>query len=101
MKVLAISALALGLASVALAADVKGFVIDAACSKMASMKNDAACAQKCIKGGDKAVLLTPDGKVYQIANQDKITAHAGHNVTVTGDVKGDTITIASVAMAKM
>jgi len=101
MKVLALSALALGLASVAMAADVSGFVIDQACSKMPAMKADVACAQKCIKGGDKAVLLTPDGKVYQITNQDKITAHAGHNVTVTGDVKGDAITVDKVTMAKM
>jgi hypothetical protein len=42
------------------------------------------------------VLVTPDGKIYKIANQDKITAQAGKNVTVTGDLKGDTITVASV-----
>ena len=95
-KIAAITLLTSALAATAMAADFKGFVEDESCSTKPSMKNDAACAQKCIKGGDKAVLVTPDGKIYKIANQDKITAHAGMNVTVTGDLKGDTITVASV-----
>jgi hypothetical protein len=60
------------------------------------MKNNADCAKKCIKGGSPAVLVTADGKVYKIANQDKIVAHAGEEVTVTGTAKGETITVASV-----
>jgi hypothetical protein len=63
---------------------------------MPAMKNDAACAQKCIKGGDAAVLVTPEGTVYKISNQDKITSFAGKNVTVSGDLKGDTITVTAV-----
>jgi hypothetical protein len=88
--------LGVGLSAAAMAADVKGFVEDTKCSTMAAMKNDSACAQRCIKGGDPAVLVTDDGKIYKIANQDKIVAFAGKNVTVSGDVKGDTITVASV-----
>jgi hypothetical protein len=42
------------------------------------------------------VLVTADGKVFQIANQDKITSKAGENVTITGTLKGETITIDSV-----
>jgi hypothetical protein len=102
MKTLTATAmLALGLASLGMAADFKGFVEDSACSTKAGMKNNAECAQKCIKGGDKAVLVTPDGKVYQIADQDKIVAHAGHNVTITGDLKGDTLSVTKVTMDKM
>ena len=56
----------------------------------------SSCAQKCIKGGSPAVLVTDDGKIYKIANQDKIVAHAGETVTVTGNLKGDTITVASI-----
>jgi hypothetical protein len=102
MKTLTAAALlAFGLAATGMAADFAGFVEDSACSTKAGMKNDAACAQKCIKGGDKAVLVTPEGKVYQIADQDKIVAHAGHNVTITGDLKGDTISVTKVTMNKM
>ena len=95
-KLTAVAALAFGLAAVGMAADFKGFVEDQMCAGKPEMKGDAACAQKCIKGGSPAVLVTDDGKIYKIANQDKITAHAGMNVTVKGTLKGDTITVASV-----
>jgi hypothetical protein len=102
MKTLTATALlTLGLAAAGMAAEFSGFVEDTACSTKAGMKNNAECAQKCIKGGDAAVLVTPDGKVYKIADQDKIVAHAGHNVTITGDLKGDTISVSKVTMNKM
>jgi hypothetical protein len=90
--------LALGLAATGMAADFKGFVEDTSCSTKPGMKDDADCAAKCIKGGSPAVLVAEDGKIYKIANQDQIVKHAGHHVTITGDLKGDTITIASVKM---
>src|SRR5271163_1018940 len=102
MKTLTATALlTLGLAAAGMAADFSGFIEDTSCSTQAGMKNDAQCAQKCIKGGSPAVLVTPDGKIYKIADQDKIMAHAGHNVTITGDLKGDTISITSIKMNKM
>lgn len=92
----AVALMTMGLAASGLAADFKGFVEDQKCSSMPEMKGNADCAQKCIKGGSPAVLVTPDGKVYKIANQDKIVASAGQDVTVTGKLKGDTITVDSV-----
>jgi hypothetical protein len=91
-----LAALTLGLAASALAADFKGFVEDTACSTKAGMKDNAACAQKCIKGGSPAVLIGEDGTIYKIANQDKIVAHAGEHVTVTGKNDNGTITVDSV-----
>jgi hypothetical protein len=41
-----------------------------------------------------------DKKVYAIADQDKVAAHAGHHVTVKGSVDGDTMNVAAVDMAK-
>lgn len=95
-KLTAAATLALGLATLGMAAEFKGFVEDQTCAGKPEMKGDSECAQKCIKGGSPAVLVTEDGKIYKIANQDKITAHAGMNVTVKGSLKGDTITVASV-----
>src|SRR6202050_2689699 len=92
-KISAIALMTMGLAASGLAAEFKGFVEDQKCSTNPEMKGDAACAQKCIKGGSPAVLVTPDGKIYKIANQDKILASAGQNVTVTGKLKDDTLTI--------
>jgi mannose-6-phosphate isomerase class I len=95
-KFTVVASLVLGLSALAVAAEYKGFVEDTACSTKAEMKENADCAKKCIKGGSPAVLVTADGKVYKIANQDKIVAHAGESVTVTGTAKDDTITVASV-----
>ncbi len=92
----AVALITMGLAASALAAQYKGFVEDEKCSTVPAMKDDAACAQKCIKGGSPAVLVTEDGKIYKISNQDKIVASAGLHVTVTGKLKGDTLTVASV-----
>ena len=92
----AVALMTFGLAAAGMAAEYKGFVEDTACSTKPEMKGDAACAQKCIKGGSPAVLITDDGKVYKIANQDKIVASAGLNVTVEGKLKGDTLTVDSV-----
>jgi hypothetical protein len=97
MKTITAAALlTMGLAAGAMAAEYKGFVEDEKCSTNPAMKGDADCAQKCIKGGSPAVLVTPDGKVYKISNQDKIVASAGQNVTITGKLKGDTLTVDAV-----
>jgi hypothetical protein len=95
-KTTVLAALALGLAGSMLAADFKGFVEDTMCAGKPEMKNDSECAQKCIKGGSPAVLVAPDGKIYKIAEQSKIVPFAGKNVTVSGSLKGDTISVASV-----
>jgi len=79
-----------------MAAQFKGYIIDEKCSKVASMKGDVDCANKCIKAGSPAVLLTDDGKVYKIANQDKVVAMAGQQVTINGKESADTITVDSV-----
>jgi hypothetical protein len=97
-KLTVLSMMAIGLAGAAMAEDFKGFIEDSNCAAKPAMKGNAECAQKCIKGGAAAVLVTPEGKIYKIANQDKVTAHAGHNVTIKGTVSDDTITAESVEM---
>ena len=60
---------------------------------------DRECTQACVRGGSKYVLVV-DGKVLQIANQDNkdLATHAGHTVTVTGELKGGAITISKIVM---
>lgn len=84
----------------AFGAEVTGFIGDSSCgAKHADASaSSAKCASSCLKRGDSPVLVTKDGKVYKIdaASKDKAMAHAAKTVTVTGDISGDTITIASI-----
>ena len=84
------------------AADFTGYIVDASCAgkqgAKAASDDHTACATRCIKGGAAAVLVNSEGKVYKIANQDKVTAHAGHKVTLVGKMDGDTITVDDVKM---
>jgi hypothetical protein len=43
-----------------------------------------------------------EGKVYQLANQNSktIASHAGQEVKLTGEMKGDTITAKTMTAAK-
>jgi hypothetical protein len=95
-KTTVVALMAVGIAANGLAAEFKGFIEDQACAGKSEMKGNASCAKSCIKGGSPAVFVTEDGTVYKIANQAKITSHAGETVTVTADLKGDTLTIESV-----
>src|SRR5207237_1538881 len=60
---------------------------------------DHDCVNACVKNGGKYVFIV-GGKVYEIANQDlpDLEQHAGHTVQLTGELKGDTITVGKVAM---
>ena len=80
----------------AMAADVTGYVIDKNCASKKEMWGNEKCAQSCIKRGAAAVIVTEEGKVYQVANQDKVTDSAGKKVTVSGKIDGETITVDSV-----
>jgi hypothetical protein len=80
----------------AFAADVTGYVIDKNCAANKAMHGNEDCAKRCIGRGAPAVLATEDGKVYAIANQDKVKDVAGKKVTVTGKVEGESITVETV-----
>ena len=82
----------------AMAADWTGTIMDTKCSTNKAMRDDAACAERCIKRGDPAVLVTDDGTIYKIADQAKVVPHAGHKVTISGTLDGDTIKVDSVKM---
>jgi hypothetical protein len=97
-----------GFASFASASDKTwtGQISDSMCGashqKMTSAHagmTDRDCALACVKGGGKFVFVS-DGKVYNIANQELalLPVHAGHTVQLTGDMKGDTITVSNITM---
>jgi hypothetical protein len=60
---------------------------------------DTDCTNMCVKKGAKYTFVS-GGKVYQIENQNskQIAAHAGHEVELTGSMKGDVITATEIKM---
>ncbi len=85
---------------------MKGTLSDAMCgAKHAAAKQGEnaqkhqACIEKCAKGGEEYVFVAGE-KVYKIANQNfaDLKAHAGHEVNLTGEVKGETITVSKIEM---
>ena len=77
-----------------------GYITDSKCGVKGAHEGAEDCAAKCVKAGAKLVFVNDaDKKVYAIADQDKVAAHAGHHVAVKGSVEGDTLTVASIDMA--
>ena len=95
-KILISAGLFSGMALSALAASYTGYIIDDSCASNKGMWGNVQCAQTCIKRGAKAVLVTSDGTIYQIADQDKVVPEAGKKVTVNGTLTGKTIKVDSV-----
>lgn len=60
---------------------------------------DRECTEACVRGGSKYVLVV-DKQVFQIANQDfkGLATHAGHAVKITGELKGNAITVSKIEM---
>jgi hypothetical protein len=87
---------AAGMAISAMAADWTGYIIDQNCASRKEMRGNVACAEACIKRGAAAVLVTDDGTIYKIADQDKVRDSAGKKVTISGTMKADTIMVDSV-----
>jgi hypothetical protein len=97
-------------ASRALAADQtwSGTVSDSMCGLKHTMsehgKNmaDRECTQMCASHGAQYVLVV-DGKVYKLRNHDAdLKIHAGHLVSLTGDLESDrdTIRVSKIEMPK-
>jgi len=100
---LVLLALTVMLAAVAVfAADmttVKGYVSDSKCGAKGASEKHADCAKKCIASGQKMVVVEDgDNKLLTVENPDKLAAHEGHHVAVTGTVTGDMIHVDSVKM---
>jgi hypothetical protein len=80
-----------------------GKVSDAMCGAhhMMAGASDADCTRACVKQGSKYALVVGD-TVYTLEGGDAamLDKLAGQNATITGALKGRTITVASVAPAK-
>jgi hypothetical protein len=64
-----------------------GWISDSMCGAKGANAAHAACAQKCVKGGEKPVFVTDkDQKVIAVDNPAALQEHLGHHVQVTGNL---------------
>ena len=101
--VLALVAFAFGAVTLSAAnMTLTGEVGDAMCGLKHPIKDAAACTAACVGKGADYALIVKD-KAYTLKASDKEKASlaklAGKMATITGDVNGTTITVASVKMA--
>ena len=84
-----------------------GQISDSACgarheeaAEGAGVMADRDCTQACVRGGSKYVFVVDKKQVFQIANQDNkdLATHAGHTVKLTGEIKGNSITVSKIEM---
>ena len=78
-----------------------GMIADADCKHSDGTQKSIDCTKSCFKRGKGAVLVVGD-KVIKIddSSKEKIAAFAGQKVQVTGELKDDTVTVASVKAAE-
>lgn len=79
------------------AESLDGYIVDQGCAGQKAMWDNSVCTARCVKTGVKLVVVTDNGKVYKIANQDVIKSETyGKKVTVSGKIESDTITVDGV-----
>ena len=82
-------------------ATMTGYISDSQCgaSNAKGTKEARDCAKECIKNGSSPVFVSEkDGKVYKLSGKD-VKAHLDYKVKVSGDVKGDTLTVSDIQKA--
>lgn len=89
-RFLTLLAMTLALAGLCLGGTVTGFVSDEGCARSGAMANPE-CAKNCIDNGAAAVLVSENGTVYSIADQEKIKKFAGKMIAVTGKIEDEHI----------
>lgn len=76
-----------------------GWISDSKCGVKGANAAHAACAKKCIEGGEKPVLVTDqDQKVVNIDNPSAVAGHEGQHVKITGTMKDGALHVDKVAM---
>ena len=86
----------------AFAADYTGYISDASCGAkhMDGSKASIDCVSSCVKGGQAPVFVSMDKKIYKLSDASKVSSLLGQKVTLTGTMKGDTVTVEKAVAAK-
>ena len=89
-RTLCLTVTALLLSGTCLGATLTGYISDEGCARNEEARNPE-CAKNCINAGATAVLVTSDGKIYTIADQEKVRDLAGEMVAVSGKIEGQEV----------
>ena len=84
------------------AGEFTGWISDSSCgaSNASAEAANRDCAERCLKNGSSPVLVTDgDGKVLKLAGKVDVNPHMRYKVKVSGELKGETLTVASIAKA--
>jgi len=88
---------------IAFAGEWTGYVSDAKCGRAHTdgSEKSVKCVTGCVKAGTAPVFVAGD-KVLQLddASKAKVMGHLGRKVTIQGSLKGETLSIASIAAAR-
>ncbi len=99
-RIATLLALALLASGLCLGATLTGYISDEGCARKGEARNPD-CAKNCVNGGATAVLVTEDGRIYSISEQERVRKFAGEMVAVTGKVEGEAIkTVESAVLCK-
>jgi len=79
-----------------------GVVSDSMCGQTHMMKDKSAadCTRYCVKQGTKYALVVGKSVYTLEGHEGELDKYAGQKVTLTGTVKGETVTVSSVVPAK-
>ena len=88
-RTMVLLALALAVGGIGQGETVAGYISDEGCAL--ETPRNPECTKACISNGAVAVLVTDDGEIYRIADQEKIKPFAGERVAVTGAIEGNQI----------
>ncbi len=89
-RILSLIAATLMLGGLCLGGTLTGYISDEGCARNGAARNPE-CAKNCINAGAAAVLVTEDGRIYAIADQEKVRKLAGEMVAVTGTIEGQEV----------
>ncbi len=80
------------------AVTVSGVISDAMCGAKHMMKHKSAaeCTRECVKKGSKFALVSGDKLYILEGHEAELDKYAGQRVTISGMLKGDTITVHAV-----
>jgi hypothetical protein len=86
----------LWLAAVSMAATWTGWISDEKCGAKEANAGHLECARTCIKAGVPPVFVNDSGKVFKVANPEKVTDLAGQRVVLTGSEDNGTVKVQNV-----